>query len=58
MNKKDIRNAKHLNRDIEHEYDLDSPMKQSKSLLLYALIAFDAILASIAIVIFMYLFMY
>lgn len=58
MNKKDIRNAKHLNRDMEHNYDLDSPTKQSKSLLLYALIAFDSILASIAIVIFMYLFMY
>lgn len=56
MNKKDIRNAKHLNRDMEHEYDLDSPMKQSKSLLLYALIAFDSILASISIVIFMYLY--
>ena len=57
MNKKDVRNAKHLNRDMEHEYDPDSLMKQSKSLLLYALIAFDSILASIAIVIFMYLFM-
>lgn len=56
MNKKDIRNAKHLNRDMEHEYDLDSPMKQSKSWL-YAFIAFDSILASIAIIIFMYLFM-
>ena len=57
MNKKDIRNAKHLNRNMEHEYDLDSPMKQSKSWLLYALITFSSILASIALVIFMCFFM-
>ena len=57
MNKKDIRNAKHLNRNMEHEYDLDSPMKQSKSWLLYALITFGSILASIALVIFMCFFM-
>lgn len=57
MNKKDIRNAKHLNQDMEHNYDLDSPTKQSRSWLLYALVAFNSILASIAIVIFMYLFM-
>lgn len=57
MNKKDIRNAKHLNRDMEHKYDLDSPMKQSKLWLLYAFIAFDSILVSIAIIVFMYLFM-
>ena len=42
---------------MEHEYDLDSPMKQFKSLLLYAFITFDSILARIAIIIFMYLFM-
>lgn len=42
---------------MEHKYDLDSPMKQSKSWLLYAFIAFDSILAGIAIIIFMYLFM-
>ena len=53
MNKKDIRNAKHLNRDMEYEYDLDNPIKQSKSWLLYAFITFNSILASIAIIIFM-----